>query len=283
MIRGRETVLFSFSPKAYTHVAGFGWGSVLSLSPPCEVNLIQSFGVLLLIFLLFSSLEYKEEDKRGSAEAEDENAADSKRPCAVFTGHRSLKATRIYNLQRSDCVLGTCIHLIFEHRDVVAVNRCRCSLIVMSELRLRDVREVQIEAAVKVITRVILDNAECIFAVNVARTVCIIDGRNRYVDVILEQRVAVGRFKLCPDVLVVLNALKDDLALFAIPSYRIHSSCQIFFVDVAGDVPNALSLIQSSSYIVTVALFWALKRTWLNSVCSSLPSLKVLAILIAYV
>ena len=78
---------------------------MLPLSPPCEVNLIQNLGVFLLIFLLFSFLEHKEEDKRGSAEAEDENAADSKRPCAVFTGHRSLKATRIYNLQRSDCVL----------------------------------------------------------------------------------------------------------------------------------------------------------------------------------
>ncbi len=52
---------------------------MLSLSPPCEVNLIQNFGVLLLIFLLFSSLENQEENKRRSAEAEDENAADSKR------------------------------------------------------------------------------------------------------------------------------------------------------------------------------------------------------------
>ena len=47
---------------------------MLSLSPPCEVNLIQNLGVFLLIFLLFSFLEHKEEDKRGSAEAEDENA-----------------------------------------------------------------------------------------------------------------------------------------------------------------------------------------------------------------
>lgn len=154
---------------------------MLPLSPPCEVNLIQSFGVLLLIFLLFSSLEYKEEDKRGSAEAEDENAADSKRPCAVFTGHRSLKATRIYNLQRSDCVLGTRIHLIVEHRDVVAVNRCRCSLIVVSQLLLRDVGELIIFIVREVVARVVLDNTECIFAVNVARAVCIIDGRNRYV------------------------------------------------------------------------------------------------------
>ena len=160
MIRGRETVLFSFSPKAYTHVAGFGWGSVLSLSPPCEVNLNQNFGVLLLIFLFFSSLEYKEKDKRGSAEAEDENAADSKRPCAVFTGHRGLKATRIYDLQRSDCIGRTRIHLIVEHRDVVTVNRCRCSLIVMSELRLRDVRELEIQTAIEVIARVVLDTPD---------------------------------------------------------------------------------------------------------------------------
>lgn len=193
---------------------------MLPLSPPCEVNLIQSFGVLLLIFLLFSSLEYKEEDKRGSAEAEDENAADSKRPCAVFTGHRSLKATRIYNLQRSDCVLGTRIHLIVEHRDVVAVNRCRCSLIVVSQLLLRDVGELIIFIVREVVARVVLDNTECIFAVNVARAVCIIDGRNRYVDIILEQRVAVCSLELCPDVLVVLNAFKDDLALFAIPFVR---------------------------------------------------------------
>ena len=103
MIRGRETVLFSFSPKAYTHVAGFGWGSVLSLSPPCEVNLIQNLGVFLLIFLLFSFLEHKEKDKCGSTEAEDENAADSKRPCAVFTGHRGLKSLGVHDLQRSDC------------------------------------------------------------------------------------------------------------------------------------------------------------------------------------
>ena len=153
---------------------------MLPLSPPCEVNLIQNLGVFLLIFLLFSFLEHKEEDKRGSAEAEDENAADSKRPCAVFTGHRSLKATRIYNLQRSDCVLGTRIHLIVEHRDVVAVNRCRCSLIVVSQLLLRDVGELIIFIVREVVARVVLDNTECIFAVNVARAVCIIDGRNRY-------------------------------------------------------------------------------------------------------
>lgn len=115
MIRGRETVLFSFSPKAYTHVAGFGWGSVLSLSPPCEVNLIQNLGVFLLIFLLFSFLEHKEKDKCGSTEAEDENAADSKRPCAVFTGHRGLKSLGVHDLQRSDCIGGTRIHLIVEH------------------------------------------------------------------------------------------------------------------------------------------------------------------------
>ena len=163
MIRGRETVLFfSFTQSLHTMVAGFGWGSVLPLSPPCEVNLIQNLGVFLLIFLLFSSLKYKEEDKCGSTEAEDENAADSKRPCAVFTGHRSLKATRIYNLQRSDCVLGTRIHLIVEHRDVVTVNRCRCSLIVMSQLLLRDVGELIIFIVREVVARVVLDNTECI-------------------------------------------------------------------------------------------------------------------------
>ena len=144
MIRGRGTVLFSFSPKAYTHVAGFGWGSVLPLSPPCEVNLIQNLGVFLLIFLLFSFLEHKEKDKCGSTETEDENAADSKRPCAVFTGHRGLETLGVHDLQRSDCIGGTRIYLIVEHRDVVTVNRCRCSLIVMSELRLRDVRELEI-------------------------------------------------------------------------------------------------------------------------------------------
>ena len=112
MIRGRETVLFSFSPKAYTQFAGFGWGSVLPLSPPCEVNLIQNLGVFLLIFLLFSFLEHKEEDKRGSAEAEDENAADSKRPCAVFTGHRSLKATRMHRWPkpRFTIITSGCLH-----------------------------------------------------------------------------------------------------------------------------------------------------------------------------
>lgn len=140
-------------------VAGFGWGSVLPLSPPCEVNLIQNLGVFLLIFLLFSSLKYKEEDKCGSTEAEDENAADSKRPCTVFTGHRSLETLGVHDLQRSDCIGGTRIHLIVEHRDVVTVNRCRCSLIVMSELRLRDVRELEIQTAVEVIARVVLDTA----------------------------------------------------------------------------------------------------------------------------
>ena len=220
MIRGRETVLFSFSPKAYTQFAGFGWGSVLPLSPPCEVNLMQNLGVLLLIFLLFSSLENQEENECGSAKAEDENAADSKRPCAVFTGHRGFKTLRVDHLQRSNRVLRTRIHLIFEHRDVVAVNRCRCSLIVVSKLRLRDVCELEFQTDVEVITRVVLDNTECIFAVNVARAVCIIDGRNRYVDIIFEQRVAVCSLELCPDVLVVLNAFKDDLALFAMQNTK---------------------------------------------------------------
>ena len=64
---------------------------MLSLSPPCEVNLIQNFGVLLLIFLLFSFLEYKEENECGSTEAEDENAADSKRLRTSITGHRVMK------------------------------------------------------------------------------------------------------------------------------------------------------------------------------------------------
>jgi len=252
LIRGRETVLFSFSPKAYTQFAGFGWGSVLPLSPPCEVNLIQNLGVFLLIFLLFSFLEHKEEDKRGSAEAEDENAADSKRPCAVFTGHRSLKATRIYNLQRSDCVLGTRIHLIVEHRDVVAVNRCRCSLIFVSQLLLRDVGELIIFIVREVVARVVLDNTECIFAVNVARAVCIIHGLDRYVDIILEQRVAVCSLELCPDVLVVLNAFKDDLALFAIPFDGVHCCCRGFFVRVSGNIPDALVLIKLCNYIVAI-------------------------------
>ena len=159
---------------------------MLSLSPPCEVNLIQNFGVLLLIFLLFSSLENQEENKCRSAEASNQYAADSKRLRTSITGHRSNENSCVHNCQWRNCVGRISIHLIVEHCDVVAVNRCRCSLIVMCELRLWDVREVQIEVAIEVITRVILHDAECIFAVNVARTVCIIDGRNRYVDVILE-------------------------------------------------------------------------------------------------
>lgn len=233
---------------------------MLPQSPPCEVNLIQSFGVLLLIFLLFSSLEYKEEDKRGSAEAEDENAADSKRPCAVFTGHRSLETLGVHDLQRSDCVLGTRIHLIVEHRDVVAVNRRRCSLVVMSELRLRDVREVQIEITVKTIARVILHDAECILIVNVARTVCIIDGRNRYVDVIFEERITVSRLELRPDVLVVFDALEDKLALFAIPIDRVHCCCGGFTGRMAGHIPDALSLIKLCNYIVAIGCVLRLKE-----------------------
>lgn len=69
MIRGRETVLFSFSPKAYTQFAGFGWGSVLPLSPPCEVNLIQNLGVYLLpsqySFIVVEKLDELLEAKEG--------------------------------------------------------------------------------------------------------------------------------------------------------------------------------------------------------------------------
>lgn len=184
---------------------------MLSLSPPCEVNLIQNFGVLLLIFLLFSSLENQEENECGSAKAEDENAADSKRPCAVFTGHRGFKTLRVDHLQRSNRVLRTRIHLIFEHRDVIAVNRCRCSLIVVSKLRLRDVCELEFQTDVEVITRVVLHDAERIFAVNVARTGCVIHGLNRYVDVVFEERITVSRLELRPDVLVVFDALEDTL------------------------------------------------------------------------
>ena len=228
---------------------------MLPLSPPCEVNLIQNLGVFLLIFLLFSFLENQEKNKCGSAKAEDENAADSKRPCAVFTGHRGLKSLGVHDLQRSDCIGGTRIHLIVEHRDVVTVNRCRCSLIVMSQLLLRDVGELIIFIVREVVARVVLDNTECIFAVNVARAVCIIDGRNRYVDIILEQRVAVCSLELCPDVLVILDALKDDLSGLGIPCYRMQRSSFGFLIRVAGDIPDALISVQRSDNVITCLLY----------------------------
>ena len=122
----------------------------------------------------------------------------------------------------------------------------------MSQLLLRDVGELIIFIVREVVARVVLDNTKCIFAVNVARAVCIIDGRNRYVDIILEQRVAVCSLELCPDVLVVLNAFKDDLALFAIPFDGVHCCCRGFFVRVSGNIPDALVLIKLCNYIVAI-------------------------------
>ena len=43
----------------------------------------------------------------------------------------------------------------------------------MSQLLLRDVGELIIFIVREVVARVVLDNTECIFAVNVARAVCI--------------------------------------------------------------------------------------------------------------
>ena len=130
----------------------------------------------------------------------------------------------------------------------------------MSELCLRDVRELEIQTAIEVIARIVLDNTKRILAVNVAWAGCIIDGLDRYVNVIFEQRVAVGRFELCPDVLVILDALKDDLSGLGIPCYRMQRSSFGFLIRVAGDIPDALISVQRSDNVITVSLVLCLEE-----------------------
>ena len=122
----------------------------------------------------------------------------------------------------------------------------------MSKLRLRDVRELEVQTAVEFVARVVLHDTKRILAVNVAWTVCIIDGFDRYVDVILEQRVTVCSLELCPDVPVVLNAFKDDLALFAIPFDGVHCCCGGFTGRMTGNIPDALVLIKLCNHIVAI-------------------------------
>ena len=110
----------------------------------------------------------------------------------------------------------------------------------------------QVVAAVKLVVGIILENTQHIFRVDGAGAGGIVRRSNDYMNLILQQDIAVGSLNFSQHILVIFQTLDDDLAEAAIRGHGIEHGSIGFLGHMAGDIVHTFRVIAGGSDPITV-------------------------------
>lgn len=203
--------------------------------------------------LVLSLADKEQENKQAQSCAAYQGAANDGHPLGTgLTGLGQVKAVGVHDGQGAQGVGGAGVLVVVKHVDLVAVNGGGSGQQNGMLCCLGNVGQTQIQAAVKAVAGIVLDNAQDIVAVNGAGTVSVFLCGNDNSDIVLEQSVAVSGLQLGDDVGVRLQALDNQMALLIVPGHGVHGGGGGFLGGVAGDVPNTFGLIQLCCDVILV-------------------------------
>ena len=158
----------------------------------------------------------------------------------MIAGLGQIKAAGVHNAQRSDGIDGA---IVFQHIDIVCINSSGCGQQLVLQMSLGHVLQITGVVNDLGVTGIVLDQAQQIGDVNVAQLSGFSLGDDD-LNAVLQQGVTVIGRLFGDDVLVIFQALDDDLTGLIIGVNGNEQSCLFLSSNVVDDIVNALFFVQ---------------------------------------